>query len=124
MIEPKFTREELEARQQARGAISIDTVRDYMCFENPTATPEEAAFALWKRYPTTYSYEAFLKSTRLFKRSKTYLASGSSRDNKRLPNCASEHSEKPLLPESSDRDSERGLLTTSLRHVVKRRRCF
>jgi hypothetical protein len=65
MSGPKFTPEELEARQRERGEISIDTVRDYMCFENPTATPEEAAFALWNRYPNTYSYEAFLKSTRM-----------------------------------------------------------
>jgi hypothetical protein len=74
MIEPKFTREELEARQQARGEISIDTVRDYMCFENPTATPEEAAFALWERYPNTYSHEAFLKSTRIVQEVKDLLS--------------------------------------------------
>lgn len=65
MIEPKFTRKEPEARQQARGEISIDTVRDYMCFESSTATPEEAAFPLWERYPNAYWYEAFLKSTRI-----------------------------------------------------------
>ena len=65
MREPKLTCEELEARQQARGEITIDTVRDYMCFENPAATPEEAALTLWERFPNTYSYEAFLKSTRI-----------------------------------------------------------
>ena len=53
MIEPKFTREELEARQQARGEISIDTVRE--------------------RYPNTYSYEAFLKSTRIVQEVKDLL---------------------------------------------------
>ena len=63
MSGPKLTREELEARQEARGEVTIDTVRDYMVSENPTATPEEAAFALSTRYPQ-YSYEAFLKSTR------------------------------------------------------------
>ncbi|HXJ87613.1 MAG TPA: hypothetical protein VMS18_12400 [Candidatus Binatia bacterium] len=74
MIEPKFTHAELEARQQARGEISIDTVRDYMCFENPTATPEEAAFTLWNRYPNTYAFEAFLKSTRTVQEVKEILA--------------------------------------------------
>jgi hypothetical protein len=59
----KLTREELEAQQQAKGIVSIETVRDYMVFENPMATPEEAAFALSTRYPE-YSYEVFLKSTR------------------------------------------------------------
>ena len=74
MIEPKFTREELEARQQARGEISIDTVRDYICFENPTATPEEASFALWERHSNTDSYEAFLKSTRIVQEVKDLLS--------------------------------------------------
>lgn len=61
----RLTREEVEVRQAKRGYISIDTVQDLMCFEQPSLTPEEAAFELWSRYPDTYSYEAFLKSTRL-----------------------------------------------------------
>jgi len=73
MIEPRSTREELEARQQARGDISIDTVSHYKCFENPTATTEEAAFALWERYPDTYSYEAFPRSTRTVQEVKDLL---------------------------------------------------
>jgi len=44
MIEPRLTREELEARQQTRGEISIDTVRDYMCFEDPTANTRRSRF--------------------------------------------------------------------------------
>ena len=35
MSGPKLTREELEARQKARGEVTIDTLRDVMCFENP-----------------------------------------------------------------------------------------
>jgi hypothetical protein len=42
----------------------INTCRDYMCHENPTATPEEAAFALWSRYPNTLTFEAFLQGAR------------------------------------------------------------
>jgi hypothetical protein len=64
MSKPKFARKELEARQEARGEVNIDTVRDLMCFEDPSLTPEQAAFLLSTRYPQ-YSYEAFLKSTRL-----------------------------------------------------------
>ena len=60
----KFTREKLEKRQRERGEVNIDTVRDFMCFEEPSLTPEEAAFALWNRYPQN-SYETFLQSTRL-----------------------------------------------------------
>ena len=73
MTVPKFTCEELEARQQARGEITIDTVRDVMCFEDPSLTPEEAAFLLSNRYPQ-YSYEVFLKSTRLVQQAKDVLA--------------------------------------------------
>jgi hypothetical protein len=36
--------------------LSIDTVRDLMCFENPSLTPEEAAFILSTRFPEC-SYE-------------------------------------------------------------------
>ena len=64
MRRPKFTSEELAARQRERGEVNIDTVRDFMCFEQPSLTPQEAAFALWNRYPD-YSYETFLHSTRL-----------------------------------------------------------
>lgn len=71
MSGPKLTREELEARQEARGEVTIDTVRDYMVSENPTATPEEAAFALSTRYPQ-YSYEAFLKARGGFRRLESY----------------------------------------------------
>jgi hypothetical protein len=35
---------------------NIDTVRDVMCYENPSLTPEEAAFLLSTRYPE-YSYK-------------------------------------------------------------------
>ena len=55
---------ELEARQRARREVTIDTVRDVMCFENPSLTPHEAAWLLWKRYPQ-YPYEAFLTSALL-----------------------------------------------------------
>ena len=64
MRRAKFTREQLAIRQQERGEVNIDTVRDFMSFEEPSLTPEEAAFALWNRYPE-YSYETFLHSTRL-----------------------------------------------------------
>lgn len=64
MSEPKFTKDELEARQEARGEVTIDTVRDVMCFEDPSLTPEQAASLLSIRYPQ-YSYETFLNSTRL-----------------------------------------------------------
>lgn len=74
MIVAKFTPEELEARQQARGEITIDTVRDFTCFEAPSLTPEDAAFALWNRYPQTYAYEAFLKSTQLVQEIKDMFA--------------------------------------------------
>ena len=64
MKRAKFTREELAARQRERCEVNIDTVRDFMSFEQPSLTPEEAAFALWNRYPE-HSYETFLHSTRL-----------------------------------------------------------
>jgi len=70
---PKFTREELEDRQQARGEVTIDTVRDLMCFEDPSLTPEQAAFLLWIRYPQ-HSYETFLNSTRLVQQVKDLLS--------------------------------------------------
>jgi hypothetical protein len=73
MSGPKLTREELEARQRARGGVTIDTVRDVMCYENPSRTPEEAAFLLSTRYPE-YSYQAFLKSTRITQEMKDLLA--------------------------------------------------
>jgi len=48
-------------------------VRDVMCFENPSLTPEQAAFLLSTRYPQ-YSYEVFLKSTRLVQQVKVMLS--------------------------------------------------
>jgi hypothetical protein len=54
--------------------VTIDTVRDVMCFENPSLTPEEAAFPLSTRYPE-YSYHTFLKSTRAIQEMKDLLAS-------------------------------------------------
>jgi hypothetical protein len=55
------------------GGVTIDTVRDVMCYENPSLTPEEAAFLLSTRYPE-YSYQAFLKSTRIIQEIKDLLA--------------------------------------------------
>lgn len=61
----RLTREEVEVRQARRGEITIDTVLDLMYLEQPSLTPEEAAFELWSRYPETYSYQGFLRITRL-----------------------------------------------------------
>lgn len=49
--------------------LTIDTVRDLMCFEQPNLTPEEAAFVLWNRFPE-WSYESLLRSTLLVARVK------------------------------------------------------
>jgi len=49
--------------------LSIDTVRDLMCFENPSLTPEQAASILKERFPH-YSYDALLESTQLVERVK------------------------------------------------------
>ena len=64
MIEPRLTREELEARQQPGAKLASTQLETTCASRTPPPTPEEAAFALWERYPDTYSYEAFLKSTR------------------------------------------------------------
>jgi len=79
MSEAKFTPQELEARQQARGQVTIDTVRDVMCFENPSRSPEEAAFLLSTRY-SQYSYESFLNSCRLVEEVKKILAEHKSKE--------------------------------------------
>jgi hypothetical protein len=44
--------------------LSIDTVRDLMCCENRSLTPEEAARILQQRF-TGYSYQVLLESTRM-----------------------------------------------------------
>lgn len=74
MLGLRFTREEVEVRQARRGYIDIDTVLDLMCFEQPSLTPEEAAFELWSRYPDTYSYQGFLKGTRRVQEIKESIA--------------------------------------------------
>jgi hypothetical protein len=58
--------EEAERLDQAKanGEFTIDVVRDLMCHEQPTLSPEEAAFVLSNRFPG-YPYEALLRSTRL-----------------------------------------------------------
>ena len=46
------------------GEVTIETVRDLMCHEDRSLTPEQAATILKERYPH-YSYEALLESARL-----------------------------------------------------------
>ena len=65
---PKITREEMERRQQARGEVTIETVRDFV-LANPELSPEQAAFQLSHLYPQ-YSYEQSLQATRLIQQLK------------------------------------------------------
>jgi hypothetical protein len=56
--------EEYANRVPRPGKVTIETVRDLMCHEDRSLTPEQAASVLKERYPY-YSYEVLLESTQL-----------------------------------------------------------